>query len=144
MSPTLANVVLTQDQQKANNAFLDFLVSDENFFVIQGAAGTGKSFLIKHLLETFYAKYKAYCLLLQKGRGLGLINNPKKIGFSGGFCPKLSCITMVKVGRVGAAVSFSAPWSLRAVSTARARRASFFPLAISARFSIASRSESPL
>lgn len=63
---TASNIVLTQDQQKANNAFLDFLVSDENFFVIQGAAGTGKSFLIKHLLETFYSKYKAYCLLLQK------------------------------------------------------------------------------
>jgi len=27
-------------------------------FVIQGAAGTGKSFLIKYLLETFYAKYR--------------------------------------------------------------------------------------
>jgi hypothetical protein len=62
----LSKIILTQDQQKANNAFLDFLVSDENFLVIQGAAGTGKSFLIKYLLETFYAKYKAYCLLLQK------------------------------------------------------------------------------
>jgi len=60
------NITLTQDQQKATNAFLDFLVGEENFFVVQGAAGTGKSFLIKHLLETFYAKYKAYCLLLQK------------------------------------------------------------------------------
>lgn len=59
-------VPLTKDQEKANNAFLDFLVSDENFFVIQGAAGTGKSFLIKHLLETFYSRYKAYCLMLQK------------------------------------------------------------------------------
>ena len=59
-------ITLTKDQEKANNAFLDFLVGDENFFVIQGAAGTGKSFLIKHLLETFYSKYKSYCLLLQK------------------------------------------------------------------------------
>ena len=62
----VAKTILTTDQEKANNAFLDFLVSDDNFFVIQGAAGTGKSFLIKHLLETFYAKYSAYCLLLQK------------------------------------------------------------------------------
>lgn len=60
------NTNLTKDQEDANNAFLDFLVSDDNFFVIQGAAGTGKSFLIKYLLETFYAKYKSYCLLLQK------------------------------------------------------------------------------
>lgn len=62
----MSQIILTPDQDKANNAFLDFLVSDENFFVIQGAAGTGKSFLIKHLLQTFYAKYKSYCLLLQK------------------------------------------------------------------------------
>ncbi|RLB94682.1 MAG: hypothetical protein DRH26_00575 [Deltaproteobacteria bacterium] len=60
------NAVLTKDQECANNEFLDFLVSDDNFFIIQGAAGTGKSFLIRHLLETFYAKYSAYCLLLQK------------------------------------------------------------------------------
>lgn len=60
------NVTLTVDQEKARNAFLDFLVGDDHFFVIQGAAGTGKSFLIKHLLETFYSKYQAYCLLLQE------------------------------------------------------------------------------
>jgi energy-coupling factor transporter ATP-binding protein EcfA2 len=57
---------LTKDQEKANNAFLDFMVNDDNFFVIQGAAGTGKSTLIKHLLNTFYSRYKSYCLLLQK------------------------------------------------------------------------------
>lgn len=59
-------ITLTQDQDNAVNAFLDFLVGDEQFLVIQGAAGTGKSFLIKHLLQTFYSKYKSYCLLLQK------------------------------------------------------------------------------
>jgi energy-coupling factor transporter ATP-binding protein EcfA2 len=59
-------ITLTKDQEKANNAFLDFMANDDNFFVIQGAAGTGKSTLIKHLLETFYSRYKSYCLLLQK------------------------------------------------------------------------------
>lgn len=58
--------VLTTDQADAVNVFLDFLVNDDSFLVIQGAAGTGKSFLIKHLLETFYSQYKAYCLLLQE------------------------------------------------------------------------------
>lgn len=62
----MSKVHLTSDQTTAVNAFLDFLISDEQFFTIQGAAGTGKSFLIKHLLETFYSKYSAYCLLLQK------------------------------------------------------------------------------
>jgi len=62
----ITGITLTKDQEKANNAFLDFLVSDDNFFVIQGAAGTGKSFLVRYLLETFYSRYKSYCLLLQK------------------------------------------------------------------------------
>jgi len=62
----MSNIILTQDQQNASNAFLDFLVSDEHFFTISGSAGVGKSFLIKYLLETFYSKYSAYCLLLQK------------------------------------------------------------------------------
>lgn len=62
----MSNPPLTNDQQKAADAFLDFLVSDDKFFTIQGSAGTGKSFLIRHLLETFYSKYSAYCLLLQK------------------------------------------------------------------------------
>jgi len=57
---------LTDSQNKAINAFLDFLVNDENYFTITGSAGTGKSFLVKHLLQTFYSKYSAYCLLLQK------------------------------------------------------------------------------
>lgn len=62
----MSNIQLTSDQQKAADTFLDFLVSDDKFFVIKGAAGCGKSFLVKHLLETFYSKYSAYCLLLQK------------------------------------------------------------------------------
>jgi hypothetical protein len=62
----MSTITLTADQDAAMNAFLDFLVGDENFFVIQGAAGTGKSFLINYLLETFHAKYSSYCLLLQK------------------------------------------------------------------------------
>jgi hypothetical protein len=62
----MINVILTDDQKNASDAFLDFLVGEDTFFTIQGAAGTGKSFLIRHLLETFYSKYSAYCLLLQK------------------------------------------------------------------------------
>jgi hypothetical protein len=36
----MRNVVLTTDQKNATNAFLDFLISPDNFFVITGAAGT--------------------------------------------------------------------------------------------------------
>jgi len=62
----MSDIKLTPEQENANNMFLDFLVSNDNFFVIQGPAGTGKSFLIKELLKTFYSRYKAYCLLLEK------------------------------------------------------------------------------
>lgn len=62
----MSNIILTNDQKNASDAFLDFLVSDDTFFTISGSAGVGKSFLIRHLLETFYSKYSAYCLLLQK------------------------------------------------------------------------------
>lgn len=36
----MSNIILTNDQQSAADAFLDFLVSDDKFFVINGAAGT--------------------------------------------------------------------------------------------------------
>ena len=62
----MKTITLTSDQEKANNAFLDFLIGPDNYLVIKGAAGTGKSFLIRHLLETFFAKYQSYCLLLQQ------------------------------------------------------------------------------
>jgi hypothetical protein len=62
----MSNVILTNDQKNTSDAFLDFLVSDGTFFTIQGSAGTGKTFLIRYLLETFYSRYSAYCLLLQR------------------------------------------------------------------------------
>ena len=59
----MKNITLTKDQDAANNGFLDFLISSDKYLIIQGSAGTGKSFLIKHLINTFYNRYSAYCLL---------------------------------------------------------------------------------
>lgn len=42
---------LTQDQQKAQQEFLDFYNSNERYFIIEGYAGTGKTTLIKYLSE---------------------------------------------------------------------------------------------
>lgn len=60
----MLNVTLTNDQEAANDAFMDFLVNDEQYMVIHGSAGTGKSFLIKHLINTYDSRYAAYCLLM--------------------------------------------------------------------------------
>ena len=50
--------MLTQDQEKAKQELLGFLVSSSKFFVLSGYAGTGKTFLIQHIQ---YA-YTAYIL----------------------------------------------------------------------------------
>lgn len=63
----MPNLTLTNDQENASNEFLDFLIDDtQKYFIIHGSAGSGKSFLIKYLLQTYEAKYKAYNLLLQR------------------------------------------------------------------------------
>lgn len=47
--------------------FLDFLVDNTaKYMVIQGAAGTGKSFLLQYLLDNFQNEYKVYNLLLHR------------------------------------------------------------------------------
>ncbi len=64
---TMTKITLTADQQNANDEFLDFLVDDNaKYMVLQGAAGSGKSFLLQHLLDNFQNEYKTYNLLLQR------------------------------------------------------------------------------
>lgn len=44
--------VLTEDQAKAKQAFINFLTNeDEPVFILRGYAGTGKSTLVRHLME---------------------------------------------------------------------------------------------
>ena len=58
---------LTDDQVNASAAFTSFLMNDnEKFFVISGGAGSGKSTLIKHLLDTLEDKYKMVNMLKQQ------------------------------------------------------------------------------
>lgn len=55
---------LTNDQLEASTAFTGFLMDDdEKYFVISGGAGSGKSTLIKHLLDTVENEYKMVNLL---------------------------------------------------------------------------------
>jgi len=44
-------IELTEGQSNCLNAMEDFMVSDENKFLIQGWAGTGKSYLITHFIK---------------------------------------------------------------------------------------------
>jgi ATP-dependent exoDNAse (exonuclease V) alpha subunit len=59
------NIQLTDDQQKASSAFTDFLLDEEQkYMVLAGAAGTGKSTLVKHLLDSVHSRLRLYALLL--------------------------------------------------------------------------------
>lgn len=49
---------LTPDQLNAEEALLSFLNSDDKCFVLKGYAGTGKTTIIKHLINSFKLKEK--------------------------------------------------------------------------------------
>lgn len=49
---------LTNEQQKAVDAFFSFLLSEDKNFYLFGSAGTGKSFLIKYFLDSVLEQYR--------------------------------------------------------------------------------------
>lgn len=49
---------LNQDQEKAAQAFFQFLFSEEKEFSISGPAGTGKTFLMDHLIHVTLKEYQ--------------------------------------------------------------------------------------
>lgn len=54
---------LSLDQEKASEAFFDWLVNPlEQVMIIKGSAGCGKSFLVRHLLDELSVFEKAYQL----------------------------------------------------------------------------------
>ena len=59
---------LTEDQEQAVDVFSKFLESSDKYMVIQGAAGSGKSTLVKHLVRLVKNRYKMYSLLLKKNK----------------------------------------------------------------------------
>lgn len=61
----MKEITLTEDQEKASSMFTRFLLDeDAKFMVIKGAAGTGKSTLVKTLLETVESRLQMYSILL--------------------------------------------------------------------------------
>lgn len=58
-------IILNDDQQRASSMFTRFLLDETaKFMVIMGAAGTGKSTLVKSLLNSMETKIKLYSILL--------------------------------------------------------------------------------
>lgn len=55
---------LNQGQQEAVDAVLRFLISDEKEFAISGPAGTGKTFVMKHIMTDVLDEYTRMCELL--------------------------------------------------------------------------------
>lgn len=65
----MSKITLNDDQINASTAFTKFLMDDtEKYFVISGDAGSGKSTLIKHLLDTLADKYKMVNMLKQRSQ----------------------------------------------------------------------------
>jgi hypothetical protein len=56
---------LNQGQRDAADAFYDFLFDDSRIeFIISGAAGVGKTFLMRHIIDVVLPRYHASCELL--------------------------------------------------------------------------------
>lgn len=58
-------MALTIDQEQIADQFLDFMLGDDhNVMVIRGSAGTGKSFLTRHLIQSVYKQMRLLSVLL--------------------------------------------------------------------------------
>ena len=60
----MSSIVLTPDQKEAEQKFKSFLVSDQKYFYLFGKAGSGKTFLLRYLLENTLKEYKNCCKIL--------------------------------------------------------------------------------
>jgi len=55
---------LNNDQTIAADAVLKFLIFSDKEFILSGAAGTGKTFMMKHIMDTSMKDYADMCKLL--------------------------------------------------------------------------------
>lgn len=68
------HINLTKDQHNALVEIQDFLNSDDHVFILQGYAGSGKTTLIKGVVDYFQATEKKYQLMAPTGRAAKVIN----------------------------------------------------------------------
>lgn len=71
----MSNLQLTQSQQSAIAAFMDFLEGDEQVFMLKGAAGTGKTTLVSEFLKILENQQREYGLMAPTGRAAYIIGS---------------------------------------------------------------------
>lgn len=54
---------LNQDQLKAAEEIFEFILGDTKEYLLSGGAGTGKSFLLNHVIHEIFPEYKRICKL---------------------------------------------------------------------------------
>ena len=69
------NIVLTSEQQAVAEKFEEFLNSNSHIFMIKGSAGTGKTTLLKHLVDNIAARNIASYLMAPTGRASMILSD---------------------------------------------------------------------
>ena len=75
-------MTLTSEQQSALTALIDFIASEANVFILRGYAGTGKTTLLKSLLEHLKNSHerRPYMLLAPTGRAAKVLQDKTGMG----------------------------------------------------------------
>ena len=75
-------MTLTSEQQSALTALIDFVASKTNIFILRGYAGTGKTTLLKTLLEHLKNSHeqRPYMLLAPTGRAAKVLQDKTGMG----------------------------------------------------------------
>jgi superfamily I DNA/RNA helicase len=61
---TTNSLPLNQGQEKAADAFFEFLFSNDKEFILSGPAGVGKTFWMGHIIDVIIPRYQEMCKLL--------------------------------------------------------------------------------
>ena len=69
------NIQLTRSQLSAIEAFKEFLEGDEQVFMLKGAAGTGKTTLVKEFLKILHGQKRECGLMAPTGRAAYIIES---------------------------------------------------------------------
>lgn len=67
-------MILTPSQQSAIRAFENFLKSDSQVFMLRGAAGTGKTTLLKEFIAILQKEHRGFGLMAPTGRAAHIIS----------------------------------------------------------------------
>ena len=67
-------LILTLSQQTAIDSFKSFLKSNDQVFMLRGAAGTGKTTLLKEFIAILQQKHRGFGLMAPTGRAAHIIS----------------------------------------------------------------------